>query len=392
MIAHIATLLWNTRRTGVLLTAQILLAFLILFGVFAFAGSKIARYVTPLGFATEDAFIVYLKLPQDLLPEAVAALCDRLRGELASVDGVAAVSLTSGMLPFNDWTWQYTDNVDGVEISTYLSMVDEHFADAAQLELVEGRWFIPEDTLGGKMGVVVNNIYIAENFPHGDVVGKTFVSFEGITTTIVGVVRNYKYLGEFADEGAITFLPRNPFDPKSQFTQLYVRADSGAPATIERAIADRVAEVTRTRESIIERVEARREDTSRETWVPILTLLGICAFLIINVALGLFGILINAIARRRGEIGLRKAMGATGLDITAQFTLEVVLIAALGIALGSLVAVQVPLFELIELETRYFWWGGVLAAALIFLIVLLCALIPSSQAARVHPAVALREE
>ena len=58
-------------------------------------------------------------------------------------------------------------------------------------------------------------------------------------------------------------------------------------------------------------------------------------------------------------------MGATGLNITAQFTLEVVLIALLGIALGSLVAVQIPLFELIELETRYFWWGGVLAAALI---------------------------
>ena len=69
-----------------------------------------------------------------------------------------------------------------------------------------------------------------------------------------------------------------------------------------------------------------------------------------------------------------------------------VLIAAAGLLLGAAVAVQVPTLELIELETRYFWWGGLAAAGLILLLVVSCALIPSGQAARIHPAVALREE
>jgi putative ABC transport system permease protein len=48
----------------------------------------------------------------------------------------------------------------------------------------------------------------------------------------------------------------------------------------------------------------------------------VSSFLLINVALGLFGILNVSIAKRRSEIGLRRALGATGRGISRQFVGE----------------------------------------------------------------------
>ncbi len=396
MLSHISKLLWNTRRSGILLTLQIFIAFLVLFGIFSFAGERIANYVEPLGFDVGSSYVVNVDLPDGVDTAAWPELYQRTRAEVEALDGVKAASMISDIKPFSGNAWGYGTDIGSLHIYTRLFMCDERFAEAAEPELVAGRWFTPADTIGNRWGVVVNEMFVEENFPQSNLLDTTLAWFndknEGRQTTIVGIVKNFRYLGEFAAEQPLTFVPTSPFSDDWGLDVLYVRTAPGTPAEIEEQIFERVSEVTKSRDSVVEPLERRRARTSKAVWVPLVALLTICAFLVANVALGLFGILINAIAKRRGEIGLRKAMGATGLDITTQFTLEVVLIALLGIALGSLVAVQIPLFELIELETRYFWWGGVLAAALILIIVLGCALIPSSHAARVHAAVALREE
>ncbi len=395
MLKHIATLLWNSRRNGVLLTLQIFLAFVVLFGVISFTVANFASYATPLGFNVQESYLAEIDLPDGIDTAQLPALYRRIREEVSVISGVEAVSMIGNITPFSDNNWGYGTDEGGVRIWSRILMADEHFPDATEVNIQEGRWYTPTDTIGGRWSVVVNQAFMDENFPGGRSLDSSLAWFEN-STMIVGVVDNFKYLGEFTVEEPLTFIPHMPkmWNDNDEFmlTNLVVRTAPGTPASIEEDIYNTISEVSKGRESIVMALEQERVRTSRSSWVPIIALLTICAFLVANVALGLFGILINAIAKRRGEIGLRKAMGATGLNITAQFTLEVVLIALLGITLGSLVAVQIPLFELIELETRYFWWGGVLAAALILVIVLLCALIPSSQAARVHAAVALREE
>ena len=323
----------------------------------------------------------------------------RLQREVEALPEVERVAVTGFIAPFDNSQWGWSEENDGVYVWSRIFMVDENYADAAEINLVRGRWFAPEDTLNGGWSVVVNEAWLERNFAGNDMLDSTINFFnteENGTrdTRIVGIVDNFKYLGEFAEEEAITFVPDAPWDLKhedSYMQGLSVRVAPNSPASVEEKIFERVAAVTGTRESIVTALEHRRAVTSREHWVPILLMLTIASFLVANVALGLFGILINAIAKRRGEIGLRKALGATGASITSQLTLEVVLIALFGLIVGGLLAVQVPLFELIEIETTYFAWGGIAAAGLILLLVVLCALIPSGQAARIHPAVALRE-
>ena len=162
----------------------------------------------------------------------------------------------------------------------------------------------------------------------------------------------------------------------------------GVQENIYRAVA---GATNNTNVTIRDLAEARRV-ANRPTVVPLVVVSLIAAFLLINTALGLFGVLFTQINRRRAEIGLRKALGATAGGITRQFVLEVVLVTVTALLVGSLLAVQVPWLDLLPVDNRFFYYGIFLAGATILFVITLCALLPSLQAARLHPATVLHEE
>ena len=126
--------------------------------------------------------------------------------------------------------------------------------------------------------------------------------------------------------------------------------------------------------------------------IPLLILFIVCGFLIFNVALGLFGVLFQTISRRKGEIGLRRAVCATRSNILWQFVDESIVIATVALILGFFFAVQFPLLHVFDVESSIYLLGMVFAVISIFLLVILCALLPSRQAASILPAAALHEE
>jgi len=126
--------------------------------------------------------------------------------------------------------------------------------------------------------------------------------------------------------------------------------------------------------------------------VPIIIASIVCGFLLINVALGLFGVLNLSITRRRSEIGLRRAIGATGNGVSTQFVGETWVLATFAMLIGLLLAVQFPLLNVFDLQAGVYLTAMGIAVLIIYLIVTLCALFPSRQAALIQPATALHEE
>jgi putative ABC transport system permease protein len=135
-----------------------------------------------------------------------------------------------------------------------------------------------------------------------------------------------------------------------------------------------------------------RVKANRSIVIPMVILIVISGFLLINIALGLFGVLFTQINRRRAEIGLRKAMGASSGVVTTQFVLEVLIVAGTALILGIFFAVQVPLLDLTPIPDQFFYWGILGAIFTILVIVTVCAIVPSRQAAGLHPANVLHEE
>jgi putative ABC transport system permease protein len=99
------------------------------------------------------------------------------------------------------------------------------------------------------------------------------------------------------------------------------------------------------------------------------------------------------VARRTRELGLRRAMGATRLAICRQVLAELIVITSMALLAGTLVAVQLPLFDVFDFLPTSTVVGAILfATATIFAIGLAAGLYPSWLTTRIEPAEALHHD
>ncbi|HEX5010581.1 MAG TPA: FtsX-like permease family protein [Planctomycetota bacterium] len=110
--------------------------------------------------------------------------------------------------------------------------------------------------------------------------------------------------------------------------------------------------------------------------------------------IGVLNIMLASITERTREIGIRRALGATGLDITWQFLVETVTLTSLGGLLG--VAVGVAGTQLLKRATE--WeavitpWALALSLGVSMLTGIAFGLYPARKAANMEPIAALRHE
>jgi putative ABC transport system permease protein len=121
-------------------------------------------------------------------------------------------------------------------------------------------------------------------------------------------------------------------------------------------------------------------------------LLGLGAVALLVGAIGIANIMVISVLERRGEIGLRRALGATKRHISTQFLAESALLAALGGIAGLLFgAIATWVYAIAKNEPFVVpTWALIAAPAAGFLIGALAGLYPAAKAARLSPTEALR--
>ncbi len=123
-----------------------------------------------------------------------------------------------------------------------------------------------------------------------------------------------------------------------------------------------------------------------------LVLISIAAISLLVGGIGVMNIMLANIMERIGEIGLRRAIGATRADIRNQFLLESVMICfvggIIGVVLGVVLAFSVGAF--FELEVAFAWEATVVSFVLSVAIGVVFGLWPAMKAASIHPVEALQ--
>jgi putative ABC transport system permease protein len=110
--------------------------------------------------------------------------------------------------------------------------------------------------------------------------------------------------------------------------------------------------------------------------------------------IGIMNMMLTSVTERTREIGLRKAIGATGRDISLQFLIEAValtfLSGVIGVAVGW--AVSVGLTKFAALQSQVTWFSVALAFGVSAVIGVVFGFYPAQRASRLNPIEALRYE
>ena len=389
MIRHIIKLIWNKKGNNGLMLLEIFLAFIVLSAVLSYVLYNTDRLGLPVGFETEDRWAVFLeRTDPDVDSASIAEMKNSLKLSLQGMDNVESVAFSNSVSPFGGSTWSTTNDDMGFEIRTRYAMVNEDFEKTMGSNVIEGRWFEESDAYAAFEPIIVNKYFADRYFPDIPLLD-SIITING-EKKVVGIVDDYRYGGIFEEEQetSLLYLPHTD----NMASVVYLKMAKNTPASYEEEVSKMIESVTKTSGFVIQDLDVLRSRRERETWIPMIALLSISGFLCLNVALGLFGVLWYTINKRKSEIGLRRAMGAHSNNIAQQFTFEILILTGIAILAGTFFAVQVPLLKLINIENMIFYRAILFSALIILIIVLICALYPSHQASRIHPATALHED
>ena len=333
---------------------------------------------------------VLLYLPaKEALP-----LIDRFVARLRQTSGIVAVGLVHSTPLTGKWTFKEPfEVVDGPQpfqtppISGGLIGYD-YFA-AMGVPLLAGRTFTQTEFTSSRQRVmIVNDVAARLYFPNGQALGAR-IRMNNRIYEIVGVTKGTR------SARLDTAAEPQWYQPAVLgSSQVIVRGSANAAATADvvrqtlhaadpRIIVERVEPLaTIASESVIERRLAAQLVSS------------FAAIAVVLAAIGLYGVVHFAAARRRREFGIRMAIGARPADVLTMVVRQGVLMAVAGVALGALLSLSAAGFlQSLLFEARAAEPAALLSASLILIAVAAAAsLRPGWRAASVDPATTLRAE
>ncbi|UCD94524.1 MAG: ABC transporter permease [Candidatus Zixiibacteriota bacterium] len=397
MIRHLFKLIWNRRKRNFLIMSEIFISFIVLFAVGGMIFHGLNNTAKPLGFEYKNVWVLSMNwkgsgMEKSGESEENAGVRQVLQ-EMQAFREIRNLTWASSNIPYSGNTWSSSLEYNNRQHRFHIFYADDDFASVMGIPLIEGRWFNKEEDVLKSTPLVINRQLREAFFGSGPAIGQTIVGEEK-EYTIIGVIDQYRYKGEFEKPYNVAFRRNVVYDTASTMvTKIMFAVREGLGVEFEERLMKRLASVVRDWTLNIERLEDKRASYFQGKIVPIAVIGIIAGFLVFNVALGLFGVLWYSISRRRDEIGVRRAMGASSLDISKLILGETVVIAAFGIAAGVFVAIQVPIIGVFgAVAEGVYGLAALCSAILILVIVSTCAVYPGWLAARIQPAMALHSE
>jgi putative ABC transport system permease protein len=265
--------------------------------------------------------------------------------------------------------------------------------------IVAGRDFTDDDRNGGEPVTIVSQSVAQRLFPNGDAVNRHLTWTDPVfsiygkpaPSLIVGVV------ADVDDENVVPEPALTIYQPAYQIGvagRLFVRA-TGDPYTLVPAVTRVIREISA--DQPVERA-ATLEDVRAEVLSPervsAFVFSGFAGIALLIAVVGVAGVLAFSVSARTREFGIRLAVGSAPRHLLAGVLSEGVVIAAIGIAVGTaggyvLARVAARFVANVPLPGAMPLMG---AAAMLIGAAIVASLMPAARASRVDVLHALRSE
>jgi putative ABC transport system permease protein len=392
---------------GALVVAQIAVSFVLVIAAGLFLRTFASLNHLPLGFVPEPLVVIDVNLfASGIPPERRGARVERLR-DAATVSGVRSVSVSQmRLLTGGGW---FTNNRVAVGDGPMLpedrrnrvwrNATTPGWFETMGIPLRGGRDFSDRDRIGSTPVAIVNEAFVRRYLSGQQPIGQTLRvdSEDGPRYEIVGVAADAVYTTPRDGMQPTMYVPLAQREPREwnswRNVVLTIKAVSGQRALVERDVATALTQADPTlvfRSGTFDQMLVAT--MTQERLVAMLSgFFGALALLL--AALGLYGIVVQAVNARRTEIGLRLALGAqpTGIVRLVFRRLGALIVAGLALGLaGSWWAARFVAPLLFQVEARDpMTFSG--TAAVLVAVGVLAAWVPARRAARLDPATVLRE-
>ena len=391
----------QARARRVLVVAQVALSMLLLSGAGLFARSLLnLRSVDP-GFPVER--LLTFSLDPSLSgydPSRTLALFEQTQDALGAIPGVWSASM-SEIGAFTGNAWSMTVKVDGYQqkededMNPNVDGIGPRYFETLGVTLVAGREFTAKDTAGSPKVAIINETMAKYFFRDANPIGKRFGFGRGKPSEIeiVGVVRDLRTVQLNEKAPRFVYIPYRQDEGVTELSFVVaVSGDAGVTAGAVRQAVQRLDPSLP-----IFNMKAMTAQVSESLYVErMVAALSVAfgALATMLAAIGLYGVMSYAVARRTREIGIRMALGAERGRVMWLVLKEVAALAALGVVVGLAGAfyltrqVQSQLFGLSPHDPATL--AG--AMTLLLAVALVAGFIPARRATTIDPLVALKAE
>jgi predicted permease len=383
-----------------LVTAQVALSFLLLFGAGLFVRSLQNLKTTDTGVALDN--LVTFQLSPALSGydnQRATQFYQQLLERLRSAPGVKSAAMANMPILAGD-EWDSSMSVeghraaDGEDMQAFMNALSPGYFQTMQIPILEGRDFTLMDAKEQSTVAIVNRKFSEHFFKGKSPIGKRLGRGVGpntkLTIEIIGVVADSLYEGPREGVRRQVFIPnwgRNS-------ATVYVRTQTSSSSAFS-AIRNEVRQLDATMPIYSLMTLQNQLDQTLLTDRLIALLSGGFGLLAtILASIGLYGVMAFVVARRRKELGIRLALGAQRGLVLWSVMREVLVLLAIGLfigipaalALGRYVAAQ--LYGIQPHDPAIAIW----TMALLTAVSTASGLIPAHRASRIDPILALRYE
>ena len=383
-----------------LVTVQVALSFLLLFGAGLFVRSLHNLKSTDTGVALDN--LVSFQLSASLNGydnERGTRFYEALLEKISSAPGVKSAAYVSvPILAGSEWDSSMAVEghtfKDGEDMQAFMNALSPGYFRTMGIPVLEGRDFTRMDAKDDATVAIVNRAFAEHFFKGRSAIGRR-LGFGGgpgtkLTIDIIGVVENALYEGPREGVHRQVFIPRWG---KSDATYYLRTATTSSDAFT--TIRNQVRQLD---DSIpvydLKTVEGQLDETLLTDRLIALLSAGFGLLATLLATIGLYGVMAFVVARRRKELGVRLALGAQPGRVIWLVMREVLLLFGIGLAIGIPTAILLSRYVASQLHGVEAGDPFIAIATVVLLaaVSVVAGLIPAHRASRIDPILALRAE
>ncbi len=383
-----------------LVTVQVALSFLLLFGAGLFVRSLQNLRTTDTGVAL-DNLVVFQVSPElsGYDNQRAVLFYQQLLERLRAAPGVrSAAMVAESILSGNEWdSYMSVEGhrpKDGEDMQAFMNALSPGYFETMRIPLLEGRDFTRMDVKENATVAIVNKRFAEHFFGSTSAIGKHVGWGSGprskLNIEIVGVVADSLY------EGPREGVRRQVFVPKwgKGGSTFYVRTQNRS-TTAYNVIRNEVRQLDASMPIYgVKTLEAQLDETLLTDRLIALLSAGFGLLATVLASIGLYGVMAFVVARRRKELGIRLALGAQQSLVIWLVMREVLVLLSIGLIVGIPAAMALGRFistQLYGIQPHDPWIAG-WTMLLLSVVSAAAGLIPAHRASRIDPILALRYE